>query len=71
MATDGSLNGGRNAEVCPAKSPSLGMLRVTAASAPGSRHTMILPPATSSVTPVIHAEASEARNSVAAATSSG
>ena len=32
---------------------------------------MILPPAMSSVMPVIHEEASEARNSVAAATSSG
>lgn len=32
---------------------------------------MILPPATSSVTPVIHDDASEARNSVAAATSPG
>jgi hypothetical protein len=32
---------------------------------------MILPPATSSVTPVSHDELSEARNSVASATSSG
>src|ERR1035437_3818190 len=36
-----------------------------------SAHSMIFPPATSSVMPVIHDETDDARNSVAAATSSG
>jgi hypothetical protein len=37
----------------------------------GTAQSMILPPATSSVTPVSHDELSEARNRVASATSSG
>jgi RNA polymerase sigma factor (sigma-70 family) len=38
---------------------------------PQPRQTMILPPAASSVTPVIHEDASDARNRTAAATASG
>src|SRR6185312_13141145 len=37
----------------------------------GTGHSMILPPAMSSVVPVIQADASDARNRVAAATSAG
>ena len=49
----------------------LGGADLAAGALAAARQTMILPPAMSSVTPVIHADASEARNSVAAATSSG